>query len=516
MSDLVSALSSRIGSGGGSLPAPVVLNPLGAYQGALQTAGSVYDLRQKQSVEALGQVYQQSIDPATGRFDPLRFNTLLSQRPAAAMSAQSGVESGQKLQGQQFTLSDAQNSALNGAITSTLKLPDDQLKPAVLQQTQRLIDAGVIPRDRGMASLLNLSSDPATLRQQLETLRIQTLPPQAQQTAIYGTPGTQTGPGGQTIGFTVDPTTGNIRVGQGGAPQGLGPEGLNTLVTVPDLRKKLPDGTPNQDYLKPRQMPLGEFLGIPGSRPGAAPDLGTGRPPAALVNPKGPQPPQPGGDGQAAPAQPPYKQPTAPSPGEAKEADLAGPQFQSESTRGQEAVQQQAALGTMLSDLNQFTSGSGAGKTLDWKRAIVSWAPRLAGVLRVDPKDVASQESFDKLAAQVVQAQNPGSDSRMNLNMAATPHSSLSPEGVDYIIRTLQGNADYLQARAALARTYGNRSDYNGFVGSIQNLDPRVFQLERMTKDQRTDYLQSLDAGTKNTILQSAKLVAGLRKDGKI
>jgi hypothetical protein len=123
----------------------------------------------------------------------------------------------------------------------------------------------------------------------------------------------------------------------------------------------------------------------------------------------------------------------------------------------------------------------------------VTWAPALAKALNIKPEEVAAQESFDKVAAQVVQAQNPGSDGRMNLNMAATPHSAQSPEGVDFIIRTLQGNADYIRARASLAAKHRDKSDDPAFQESVKDLDPRVFQLARMTQPQRDSYWKSLD-----------------------
>jgi hypothetical protein len=282
-----------------------------------------------------------------------------------------------------------------------------------------------------------------------------------------------------------------------------------TTYDLPDLRKNLPDGSPNSNYLQPRKMPLWEFYGMP--KPPAmggsgTPDLGTGRPPAALVNPNGPQPKAP-----ATPAQPaPYTQPTAPSPGEEGEAKLAPAQFQAESQHGTEAAQQQATLGTMLADTSQFTTGPLAG--------IVGKVRNLAGNLglSINTEAQSAKESFGKLAAGLANAQGSGSDSRMNVTISANPHEELSPAGVDLVIRQLQGNADYLQARAALARTYANRSDYNGFTKSIQNLDPRVFQLERMTEPQRTNYLKSLDGGAKSAILQSAQLVAKLRQAGQL
>ncbi len=147
----------------------------------------------------------------------------------------------------------------------------------------------------------------------------------------------------------------------------------------------------------------------------------------------------------------------------------------------------------MLADTSQFTTGTGASKTLDLKRALVSWAPQIANYMNIDPKNVAAQESFDKIANQIADAQGAGSDARLAVNQGANPHSSLSPEGVDFIIRQLQGNTDYAQARQAQAAQWGDQSDYRGFENwSRQNLDPRYFQFNRLTPDQQRDYFMGI------------------------
>jgi hypothetical protein len=85
-----------------------------------------------------------------------------------------------------------------------------------------------------------------------------------------------------------------------------------------------------------------------------------------------------------------------------------------------------------------------------------------------------------------------GSDARFNVVSAANPHEELSPAGVDLILRQLQGNTDYIRARASLAAKYSDKANYPAFQESIKELDPRVFQLSRMTEDQRTTYWKNL------------------------
>jgi hypothetical protein len=346
--------------------------------------------------------------------------------------------------------------------------------------------------------------------------------------------------------------------GQGSVPLGPTPEWLNETVQVPDLNKTLPNGQPNPNYGGTTPMTRQEYLtahGVdptklsPSGQPAQGGPLGTGRLPPALQNPNkpanvtpvpasSPNPPaaplpqpspaapaSPFGGGAfvpstsaPAPTPPPAATPVATatrpvgstaSPGEEEAMKAAGPRFQAESDSDTAAQGQLSQLGTMLSDLGRFQSGSGAGKTLDWKRAAVSWAPQLAARFGIKPDEVAAQESFDKVAAQLAQTQGANSDYRMGVNQAANPHSSLSPEGADFIIRSLQGNADYLRARAAAARAWPSKSDYQGFQTSIAGLDPRAFQLARMTNEQRTSYWNSLDSEAKKQVGSAIKQVFG-------
>jgi hypothetical protein len=119
---------------------------------------------------------------------------------------------------------------------------------------------------------------------------------------------------------------------------------------------------------------------------------------------------------------------------------------------------------------------------------------------------LASQDSFDKFAAQLANAQGAGSDNRLAVIQAATPHASLTPGGVDLVIRQLQGNTDYLEARSKLAAAYPDKQDYRSFQAKIQSdLDPRAFQYNRMTSDQRTTYWKNLDQAGRDALKKAYK-----------
>jgi hypothetical protein len=157
-------------------------------------------------------------------------------------------------------------------------------------------------------------------------------------------------------------------------------------------------------------------------------------------------------------------------------------------TQGVSSKPRAAILDNMLGDTAQFTTGPGQQQI----QKLQEIAGRLG--LNIDTKGLSAAESFNKLAAQLASAQQgaSGSDARLNVAQSANPHSDLSPAGVDLMLRQLRGNEDYIQARAALAQKYPNKADRAGFETSVQNLDPRTFQYDRMTPDQKADFYNAM------------------------
>lgn len=188
------------------------------------------------------------------------------------------------------------------------------------------------------------------------------------------------------------------------------------------------------------------------------------------------------------------------SPAEEYNLKNSPPQFQKELDEGVKAVSQSAMLGNMLADAANFVPGSDADTVQRFTSRFQYWAPNLARAFGIDPGTPAAKEGFDKIAAQIENAQGAQSDKRMEVVQAATPHSSMTAEGVDQIIRQLQGNSDYLQYRAKMAASYPKQYDYRGFQQDVQQLDPRVFQLTRMTDQQRIRYWASLDSSAQKEL----------------
>ena len=220
------------------------------------------------------------------------------------------------------------------------------------------------------------------------------------------------------------------------------------------------------------------------------PGVGTAAPAPA-------QPPQPS-------AAPPPRLGTTLSPGETDLMAGKGP-FAGENNNSVSAQTQKALLANMRADSARFTGGPGADYDKWFSQFGATWLPSWAQAkLGVNPDDPAYRESFDKMTAQLAMQQQAGagsgSDYRMGINVEGIPHASQTPEGRDMILAQLQGNADYLQARATLANQWASKSDYPGFQASVRSLDPRVFQYQEMKTDvdpktgltQRGKWLSSL------------------------
>lgn len=216
--------------------------------------------------------------------------------------------------------------------------------------------------------------------------------------------------------------------------------------------------------------------------------LGTGRLPDALRNPA--NAPAPG---------------VVTGVGPAKEAQLTAQgatsahAFQDIADQGVQARSQNAVLGNMLGDIANFTPGP--EKLNQFKMTLQRYTPSIAASFGLDPASIAANESFDKLASQIAGAQGERSDARLAVAQNANPGSHLSPGGADLILRQLQGNADYLQARSKLAATYPDQTNRAGFEATVgQQLDPRAFQFARMTPQQKTTYYAGLSDADKQAV----------------
>lgn len=294
---------------------------------------------------------------------------------------------------------------------------------------------------------------------------------------------------GQSNGtiLTNHPAPGRVDTGLKAGVGVEGNDGADVGLSRAQLATPTPLGVDAQG--RPYSGTLNQYI----SKSGDTMPLGTGRLPPELLNPNRAQGIQTGlGPAQQAAA-------TQTGAGSAKA-------FQDIQEQGVQAKSQGAVLGNMLGDLAGFAPG--ATHLNDYAKTLQRYAPSIAKAFGVTPEQVAANESFDKLANQIANQQGASSDAHLAVAQNANPGSHLSPAGADMIIRQLQGNADYLQARQKLAQQYSDQGDRTGFeAGPAAQIDPRAFQFDRMTPDQQKTYVKSLST-TDQDIVHKAYLNA--------
>lgn len=390
---------------------------------------------------------------------------------------------------------------------SFLKLPEELQTQATARQfvTHSLQEGSITQQQHDvMMDKINQTQDVGGLRNLAVRGMVGNLVGPQQVEQLFGTNGIlQTG--GDQQPFVARPTMdgGGITPVGPAVPNTLPPSSQTDLVQVPKMG---PDGKPIPGAMETitraeaaRRSGLGNL--VPGNGPPPqsplntpAGPMGTGRFPALLLNPNR-QPPTsaippaapqvPVGLGSTAG--------TAQTTAAAENASLATKAFQDITSQGVAARQQDAVLSGMQNTASQFVTGRGANAMLDFKATTQSLVPSLAKAFGIDPNSIAQNETFNKLAAQLQTAQGAGTDARLQVAGLANPDAHLSPAGVSQIISELRGNVDYLQARAALAQKFPDQTNSRAFEDQIgTNLDPRVFQYNRLNAAQRGDFFKGL------------------------
>jgi hypothetical protein len=497
------SLNQLIASGGAAAK-PIDWNAMLQSQNALIANQNA--LRDQNAQKAIGQIYQQAYNPLTQSYDMGKINQGIAQSPQALGNAQKLIQGAGEATGAQtsantaqFKLDASKYATVNDALTAALAGDDAGLQGRLVLQAKRLIDAGVIPQDVMLRQMASLPSDPTQLRTALTTMHTQSLPAEQREGVLYGKPITQTGPGGVTIGGTVDPRTGAVTPApsQRGLAQGQTPGDLNTIVKIGTN----PDGSDRMGTQRQAQN-LAEGRDANDNGPNASP-LGTGRLPTALRNPNRPAPA--GGTGDTAPDADPAASPAPAQPGftvgqgpatsaaQSATGSASSAKFQDIVSQGVKARSQDALLATMASEAQGIRTGPGADMAGNAKRIILGLGAQFGTSFGVDTDKLAKQESVVKIANQLADAQGAGSDERLRVTAGANPSLYNTPAGLDLIIRQLRGNADYARVRQQLAATYPNKADIEGFEAKHgANLDPRVFQYERLNPSQKADYFNGL------------------------
>lgn len=169
--------------------------------------------------------------------------------------------------------------------------------------------------------------------------------------------------------------------------------------------------------------------------------------------------------------------------------------------------QQKAILGNLEAALNQFTAGPGA----DWKKVAKAMINQntqgVFGKSLFDPKQIASQEEFNKQATMLAQNQfqqlgGTGTNMQLGSSMETSPNSALSKMGNKAIIALLKGNADAIAAKRQAWQQWldaGNGPEsYNKFSTAFnKDWDPRAFQLQYLDPKEAQTMLSGMNANEK-------------------
>lgn len=174
-------------------------------------------------------------------------------------------------------------------------------------------------------------------------------------------------------------------------------------------------------------------------------------------------------------------------------------------------------LDNMERSLKQFTSGPGA----DWKRFATglgvanlpeSWQKE-GGLL--DPRKVASQEEFNKLAYQLAQRQfqqlgGTGTDSKLSSAMSTSPNEMITKLGNEGIMQMLKGNNDAIATQAREWTKFKNKFGANKYAEFIdqfnQEFNPRVFQFKYVPKKERQHWFDAMAPDEQKEFTRAAKI----------
>lgn len=142
------------------------------------------------------------------------------------------------------------------------------------------------------------------------------------------------------------------------------------------------------------------------------------------------------------------------------------------------------------------------GPTFEVEKKLNQLTARIGGFgVTMTPDQLKAGESFDKIVNGISLRQGQmfgNTDAGRSMTLGATPNTSMSKFGREGMIDMAQGNQDavdaarraWLQARANGATV----KDHDLFMDRIgQEMDPRVFQFNRLSRDNQQKFLSQMD-----------------------
>lgn len=141
------------------------------------------------------------------------------------------------------------------------------------------------------------------------------------------------------------------------------------------------------------------------------------------------------------------------------------------------------------------------GPTAEWEKKLNQVGARLGIGVTMTADQLKKSEEFDKIANQLSLNQSTlfhGSDAGLHTVVAANPNLGMSRYGREGVIDMLHGNQDAIDRTRQLwleARKRGAPANsYNQFVNEASKaVDPRVFQFNRMSRENQQKFLSDMD-----------------------
>lgn len=520
MSDLVNALQEASG-GGGSLPKPLILNPLAAQQAGMQAANTAYGLREKQAEQAIGAILQQSTD-ANGNVDYQKAQGLASQAgPVVQMGMQNMLLNSARLRGAQLDQAQKHMSNIGAASLTLVNDPSDANLEMVRQNLLRSgypadvinkeIDAaksmsevdrrkwayqhGLSALDAGAA--LNRTAGQTTMG----TFGGTSAPVTTFQPSPYGPGGVNVGGG---IGHTVSPDT---YYGPQSAVQGYNAKG-----------EPVPSNDPSAVRWEKREVPRGPAFGAPppgsigpGGGGGGANPPGTPAPGTVPVNPNAAPGAPPGRINPVPPADSPLRKPGAqPAPGVATSAPTGAeeqtkaeqesynadvkqmPDFSRRATAGQAALEALKLVGS-------------TGPLTDKFARLYAFAQAQGINPGVSPNDYTSPAAYQVLAKNLLRFAQDNASRSTNTDLGLSTQLKGNANVEDMLPsanrHVLIQDMGLLRQRMAL--TKGQEASGVGYRERTKNFptetDANAFAWDLMEPNERQTYLKKIDPDGKHS-----------------
>lgn len=498
---------------------PNMLATLAGVQ-SLKTAGLQQNAlaAQIQSNQAQSQAIQSNTD-ANGNVDWKGATSALAKNPSGGYNLPAFATTAQGLQKGQVDLdTGSQALAMKKAaaaaqigvavLTNPNAGPQDYINGIIAAQQSGQIDGPTASNAIVHAS--STFGDPAAFRSYLQN-GLASLPPEIQAQYVKPVLGT-INTGGGTAMTATSPITG-VPTQTGYMPNTASV--AEQTARIPTFANGQPGSVPAGSLMPPNLLPPGSAYGSSGQPP-PIPSVAM---PAGMPTSNGQAAPLPGGPmpsganpgaPASAPAGPPGFLPSAPPLGATARADTTATSDaqmgQSLIAQGDAQAPQIATLRNMRADLQNFKSGPTSSSWLALKQLATT-----AGITSPETQQsVASQEGFNKLAANLVSAQSQTmgvpTDSKVLVAQTGNPNATLSNLGNKEMINYLIGNSQFTQAKSQ-AWTAAQSSPTPPTYAQFQNqwnktADPAVFHYANMEPAQRTNYLKSLSPAERATFQQ--------------